>query len=135
MSVVPQQATCLETLARNRRDGSAASTNRQRHRAAREPGGRDRSGGSALLFENIEGSSIPVTINLFGNYERMRSELEDGKNPSVRWGDGPTKHRKKIGRPGRTSKGEWVQWWVIGQDRWRRRPGSPPVRFAYEGLD
>ena len=32
-------------------------------------------GGSAMLFENVEGSTIPVAINLFGSYERMRIAL------------------------------------------------------------
>ena len=30
-----------------------------------------RYGGSALLFENVKGSDIPVAINLFGSYQRM----------------------------------------------------------------
>jgi 4-hydroxy-3-polyprenylbenzoate decarboxylase len=32
-------------------------------------------GGHSLLFENVKGSSIPVAINLFGSYERMRLAL------------------------------------------------------------
>ncbi len=32
-------------------------------------------GGHALLFENVEGSEIPVAINLFGSYARMRIAL------------------------------------------------------------
>ncbi len=32
-------------------------------------------GGSGLLFENVKGSDIPVGINLFGSYERMRIAL------------------------------------------------------------
>ncbi|MBI1825202.1 MAG: UbiD family decarboxylase, partial [Planctomycetes bacterium] len=32
-------------------------------------------GGHALLFESVKGSSIPVAINLFGSYERMRLAL------------------------------------------------------------
>ena len=32
-------------------------------------------GGHALLFENVKGSDIPVGINLFGSYERMRLAL------------------------------------------------------------
>lgn len=32
-------------------------------------------GGHALLFENVEGSQIPVAINLFGSYARMRIAL------------------------------------------------------------
>ncbi|MCP4589267.1 MAG: menaquinone biosynthesis decarboxylase [bacterium] len=34
-----------------------------------------RRGGHALLFENVEGSSIPLAINLYGSYERMRMAL------------------------------------------------------------
>ena len=37
-----------------------------------------RCGGHALLFENVKGSSIPVGINLFGSYERMRLALGVG---------------------------------------------------------
>ena len=32
-------------------------------------------GGHALLFTNVMGSSVPVAINLFGSYERMRIAL------------------------------------------------------------
>jgi len=32
-------------------------------------------GGSGLLFENVLGSDIPVAINLYGSYERMRIAL------------------------------------------------------------
>jgi 4-hydroxy-3-polyprenylbenzoate decarboxylase len=32
-------------------------------------------GGHALLFENVRGSSVPVGINLYGSYERMRLAL------------------------------------------------------------
>jgi len=32
-------------------------------------------GGAGLLFENVRGSSIPVAINVFGSYERMRLAL------------------------------------------------------------
>ena len=32
-------------------------------------------GGSALLFENVKGSNIPLAINLYGSYERMRIAL------------------------------------------------------------
>jgi len=32
-------------------------------------------GGHALLFENVKGSDIPVAINVFGSYERMRMAL------------------------------------------------------------
>jgi 4-hydroxy-3-polyprenylbenzoate decarboxylase len=32
-------------------------------------------GGTALLFDNVKGSSVPVGINLFGSYERMRLAL------------------------------------------------------------
>jgi 4-hydroxy-3-polyprenylbenzoate decarboxylase len=32
-------------------------------------------GGFALLFENVRGSDIPVVINVFGSYERMRLAL------------------------------------------------------------
>ncbi len=32
-------------------------------------------GGHALLFENVKGSDIPVAINVFGSYERMRLAL------------------------------------------------------------
>ena len=34
-----------------------------------------KTGGRALLFERVKGSSIPVAINLFGSYERMRMAL------------------------------------------------------------
>src|ERR1041385_8099602 len=34
-----------------------------------------RQGGHGLLFERVKGSSIPVAINLFGSYERMRTAL------------------------------------------------------------
>lgn len=34
-----------------------------------------RQGGHALLFENVKGSDIPVAINTFGSYERMRLAL------------------------------------------------------------
>src|SRR3990172_9306691 len=34
-----------------------------------------RRGGHGLLFENVKGSSIPVAINVFGSYERMRLAL------------------------------------------------------------
>ncbi|MFQ5590546.1 MAG: menaquinone biosynthesis decarboxylase [Phycisphaerae bacterium] len=34
-----------------------------------------RQGGHALLFTNVKGSSIPVAINVFGSYERMRLAL------------------------------------------------------------
>ncbi len=33
-------------------------------------------GGKALLFENVEGSQIPVLINAFGSYKRMQLALE-----------------------------------------------------------
>jgi len=32
-------------------------------------------GGSALLFDNVKGSNIPLAINLYGSYERMRIAL------------------------------------------------------------
>src|SRR6476620_3502772 len=32
-------------------------------------------GGKALLFENVEGSDIPVAINTFGSYWRMNQAL------------------------------------------------------------
>src|SRR2546421_4915565 len=32
-------------------------------------------GGKALLFENVEGSDIPVAINTFGSYWRMNRAL------------------------------------------------------------
>src|SRR4051812_32116066 len=32
-------------------------------------------GGHALLFENVEGSDIPVVINQFGSYRRMEMAL------------------------------------------------------------
>ena len=32
-------------------------------------------GGHALLFENVKGSDIPVAINTFGSYSRMRMAL------------------------------------------------------------
>ena len=35
-----------------------------------------KSGGPALLFENVRGHSIPVAINLFGSDERMAIALE-----------------------------------------------------------
>src|SRR5262245_4923534 len=35
-----------------------------------------KSGGPALLFENVRGHSIPVAINLFGSDERMAVALE-----------------------------------------------------------
>src|SRR5438046_10674574 len=43
-------------------------------------GERDRSpaaklGGKALLFENVEGSEIPVAINTFGSYWRVNRAL------------------------------------------------------------
>ena len=34
-----------------------------------------RRGGHGLLFENVKGSSIPLAINLYGSYERMRMAL------------------------------------------------------------
>jgi len=34
-----------------------------------------RRGGHGLLFENVKGSSIPVAINVFGSYDRMRLAL------------------------------------------------------------
>ncbi len=34
-----------------------------------------RQGGHALLFENVKGHDIPVAINVFGSYERMRLAL------------------------------------------------------------
>mgnify|MGYP001578059792 CR=1 FL=1 len=34
-----------------------------------------RQGGWGLLFENVQGSDIPVAINIFGSYERMRLAL------------------------------------------------------------
>src|SRR5205809_2383665 len=39
----------------------------------RNPGGR--LGGKALLFENVEGSDIPVAINTFGSYWRINKAL------------------------------------------------------------
>src|SRR5437763_6516540 len=39
----------------------------------RNPGGR--LGGKALLFENVEGSEIPVAINTFGSYWRVNRAL------------------------------------------------------------
>ena len=33
-------------------------------------------GGKALLFENVEGSKIPILINAFGSYKRMQLALE-----------------------------------------------------------
>jgi len=40
-------------------------------RVSKSPGG-----GKALLFENVEGSEIPVLINAFGSYKRMQLALE-----------------------------------------------------------
>ena len=37
-----------------------------------------KSGGPALLFENVEGSSLPVAINVFGSRRRMLRALELG---------------------------------------------------------
>ncbi len=34
-----------------------------------------RQGGSGLVFENVKGHDIPVAINIFGSYERMRLAL------------------------------------------------------------
>ena len=34
-----------------------------------------RRGGTALLFENVEGSDLPVAINVYGSYQRMRLAL------------------------------------------------------------
>jgi len=39
----------------------------------RNPGGK--LGGKALLFENVEGSDIPVAINTFGSYWRINKAL------------------------------------------------------------
>src|SRR6478672_11289288 len=39
----------------------------------RNPGGK--LGGKALLFENVEGSDIPVAINTFGSYWRVNRAL------------------------------------------------------------
>jgi 4-hydroxy-3-polyprenylbenzoate decarboxylase len=39
-------------------------------RVSKQPGG-----GKALLFENVEGSSMPVLINAFGNKKRMNAAL------------------------------------------------------------
>src|SRR5690242_11303359 len=39
----------------------------------RNPGGK--LGGKALLFENVEGSDIPVAINTFGSYWRVNKAL------------------------------------------------------------
>src|SRR3954471_24209727 len=35
-------------------------------------------GGHALLFENVEGSDIPILINAFGSYHRMEMALLGG---------------------------------------------------------
>ena len=35
-----------------------------------------KSGGPALLFENVDGSTMPVAINLFASHERMLRALE-----------------------------------------------------------
>src|SRR5450631_744352 len=35
-----------------------------------------KAGGPALLFENVEGSSLPVAINVFGSRRRMLQALE-----------------------------------------------------------
>jgi len=47
-------------------------------------------GGHALLFENVEGSDIPVLINAWGSYRRMEMALgcADGTvgAPKTRWG-------------------------------------------------
>jgi 4-hydroxy-3-polyprenylbenzoate decarboxylase len=37
-----------------------------------------RQGGTGLLFENVKGSDLPLAINLFGSYERMRIALGCG---------------------------------------------------------
>ena len=42
-----------------------------------------KSGGPALLFENVRGSSIPVVINAFGSYRRMEIALEVGSVEDV----------------------------------------------------
>ena len=39
-------------------------------RVSKQPGG-----GKALLFENVEGSSMPVLINAFGSTKRMNAAL------------------------------------------------------------
>ena len=39
-------------------------------RVSKQPGG-----GKALLFENVEGSSMPVLINAFGSQKRMDASL------------------------------------------------------------
>ena len=56
-------------------------------RAARAPGARQiprrTLGGKALLFENVEGSDIPVAINTFGSYWRVNQAL--GTESSTRW--------------------------------------------------
>ena len=38
-------------------------------------------GGKALLFENVEGSDIPVLINQFGSYRRMEMALGTAAAP------------------------------------------------------
>ena len=35
--------------------------------------------GPALLFENVEGSDMPLLINAFGSYKRMAMALEIGR--------------------------------------------------------
>lgn len=42
-----------------------------------------KSGGPALLFENVRGSSIPVVINAFGSHRRMEIALEVGSVEEV----------------------------------------------------
>ena len=39
-------------------------------RVSKQPGG-----GKALLFENVEGSNIPVLINAFGSFKRINIAL------------------------------------------------------------
>src|ERR1051325_2417343 len=43
---------------------------------AETPARATKSGGPALLFENVKGHSMPVAINLFGSRERMALSLE-----------------------------------------------------------
>src|SRR6476620_3542749 len=40
-------------------------------------------GGKALLFENVEGSDIPIVINTFGSYWRVNQALGTGNLESL----------------------------------------------------
>jgi len=83
----PVSAVCEIAEIADRVSKSAAPSGPSERTKASDPLHADR-GGPALLFENVEGSDIPVLINAYGSYRRMEMALGAAEG-SGRWPGGP----------------------------------------------